>query len=530
VQLRLPYLAWAILQFCIVPSAGAAVYQCTTPDGSVAYSDVPCATKAQSIPLQSASPGNATSTSLPEIQRAAYVSPRNGRSLDVTVQIRSQCQPGTPSCNLKCGNQLAGDPDFGQRKYCSVSYRCGGNVQETQMQEGESRALTCSALPSATAVRPDTAVMECTGRDYNLWIAAQPRPLPDPKIREAKLQEIIQSCRQRFQFADTDSGAQTSTRNSAAVAASTPGAPHGPLGHEDIVPSVAVSPATEKLAAEVVHVLSPVDFPARSSSVSAADAEGFAVTLVQELDPNNPAWNAHHPQWTPLLNLVSSDIAPDLTRQAPQLRTQLETVMAHAFAQRLTSEELTQLLHYFKSPKGQRYLAFEAEMGPLQTRVLGSILAKNATPPPGTRPADDVLKRRLHLLSLGTNAQVTRSWHEEAERTHGDTSGFQAFGFIAGAVALREGATLDDIANRYKTDLKDIEDFTNSPLSRRFYTAFGAASLALGPSVQSALDSFKKAERDKYGGKWRARYATTVTANAENGPGAVADGLAPEKK
>jgi hypothetical protein len=57
---------------------------------------------------------------------------------------------------VNCSNQLAGDPDFGQRKYCRISYHCnGGTSQEVRIEEGERRNLSCRSDANATP-RTDT--------------------------------------------------------------------------------------------------------------------------------------------------------------------------------------------------------------------------------------------------------------------------------------------------------------------------------------------------------------------------------------
>ena len=150
--------AVAIAQFLAVPMAAATVYKCVAPDGSISYSGTPCAANAASSTVQTAPPGRSSrSGSGPEIQNA-YVSPRNGRMLDVTGQLRSLCSTSTGACLVSCGNQLAGDPDFGQRKYCRVSYRCGGGTsQELRVQEGERLNLSCRSDADATQPGADGA-------------------------------------------------------------------------------------------------------------------------------------------------------------------------------------------------------------------------------------------------------------------------------------------------------------------------------------------------------------------------------------
>ena len=81
---------------------------------------------------------------MPQIASARYASPRNGRSFDVTTQLRSQCQADTAGCVLVCTNDLAGDPDFGQGKTCEIRYQCGENpAQILLVEEGRRERLRC---------------------------------------------------------------------------------------------------------------------------------------------------------------------------------------------------------------------------------------------------------------------------------------------------------------------------------------------------------------------------------------------------
>jgi hypothetical protein len=81
----------------------------------------------------------------PQIRYARYVSPRNGRSFDVTHVLQSACPRATGSCRVACGNQLAGDPDFGQTKYCQISFQCSGRPQrDVRVAEGGSLTLACT--------------------------------------------------------------------------------------------------------------------------------------------------------------------------------------------------------------------------------------------------------------------------------------------------------------------------------------------------------------------------------------------------
>ncbi|HUA88216.1 MAG TPA: DUF2339 domain-containing protein, partial [Steroidobacteraceae bacterium] len=119
---------------------GGGAYACTQPDGSRTYSDTPCSRDAERIALPHDTASRAPD---PTIVSGVYVSLRNRQALDITAALRSTCAGG--SCSLNCGNLLAGDPDFGQRKYCRITYQCArspGNRQ-VQIPEGQSIRIAC---------------------------------------------------------------------------------------------------------------------------------------------------------------------------------------------------------------------------------------------------------------------------------------------------------------------------------------------------------------------------------------------------
>jgi len=82
--------------------------------------------------------------SSPQILQASYGSSRGGRSFDVTRTVDAVCPRGNVSCRVACGNQLAGDPDFGRVKFCQITFQCFGRPpQRVTEQEGRSVTLTC---------------------------------------------------------------------------------------------------------------------------------------------------------------------------------------------------------------------------------------------------------------------------------------------------------------------------------------------------------------------------------------------------
>ena len=90
-------------------------------------------------------PGSEVAGSAPQIRQANYVSPRTGRQLDVTHVLQSACSSGNDACKVACGNQLAGDPDFGRVKYCQITFQCSGHAaQNVVVAEGKTVTLACA--------------------------------------------------------------------------------------------------------------------------------------------------------------------------------------------------------------------------------------------------------------------------------------------------------------------------------------------------------------------------------------------------
>jgi uncharacterized protein YecT (DUF1311 family) len=153
--------------------------------------------------VQGASESSAHATDDPsgalafKIDSAIYASP-HGQSFDVTAQLRSACASATSSCLISCGNQLAGDPDFGTPKSCRIVYVCGDrHAQEVQLREGERSMLGCSPGAAGQAGRSAAATDGASstsppsagpGRDASVGpnpITARPPPQESARLQAA---------------------------------------------------------------------------------------------------------------------------------------------------------------------------------------------------------------------------------------------------------------------------------------------------------------------------------------------------------
>jgi hypothetical protein len=216
--------------------------------------------------------------------------------------------------------------------------------------------------------------------------------------------------------------------------------------------------------------------------------------------------------------LVEEDIAGELQADLAQRQGRYQPVLIGELARRLSVHEFKQLLRYFHGTEGRRYLAFQSELGLAQAQAMRSAVSVANAPAASAAgssapPSEDVMKERMKLIDQSTLAQVTQSWLDEAKRTHGDESGFQAWPIMALTIANYQGPKLDDMGKRYAPDLKSIEGFNNSSLGRRYHAAFGAATRALAEQTLAENRSFEDTEKEKFGAKWKSTYAEMTNAH-----------------
>jgi hypothetical protein len=147
--------------------------------------------------------GGATSDPLPTVLRVRYLSPRNGREIDVTDQFKSRCPNMGADCRARCGNEFAGvDPDFGQQKICAIDYQCPSRpAQELRIREGSLATLSCASPTNVTESGAATAAdaRRCAMLKFGEWRRAQDVP-PSAEAMNSKLDEVNAQCGASLQF------------------------------------------------------------------------------------------------------------------------------------------------------------------------------------------------------------------------------------------------------------------------------------------------------------------------------------------
>jgi hypothetical protein len=431
-----------VCQFCVAPPVDAAVYKCVGPDGSTSYSDTPCAANAARIEVQTTA-DRTSATAGPEIQSASYASPRNGRSIDVTNQLKSLCLHAPGSCTLSCGNQLAGDPDFGQRKYCRIAYVCsGGKTHELQIQEGERSTLSCPANAATTVVRQNAPPFVNSA-------AASPSSYSASSVTS-----------------------RVDQRNSAAVDRPTP--------------SQVGADSSEAVA--LARIVQSLGGDAQSRSLDI-----FAVFQMRTIGPNDPDWNRSNPRWVVLFKTVKQDLKRDLEPALQAWMADGVRELAGLLQSHLAAADVKQLLAFYRSDQGQRYITFQRRLGAIETQAitqLGSgIMGAGGNPAPTDAPSPERVEARRHLLAnswtalLVPGAMSTEAGAAQGTQQPDRQSSFRA---MMDVVAKSQGPDIDALEREYAKDLPKFEAFHQSPAGRSLLSAIRAVSAQAAARPQSS--------------------------------------------
>jgi hypothetical protein len=151
----------------------------------------------------------ATSGPPPKLLRVRYLSPRNGREIDVTDRFKARCPSSGADCRPRCSNELAGiDPDFGQQKICAIEYQCPSRpAQELRVLEGSIPRLSCASSNGndAASTTAGADAQKCALRKFSEWRRSQNAP-PSPEAMNNKLAEVNSECGAALQLSIAPAG------------------------------------------------------------------------------------------------------------------------------------------------------------------------------------------------------------------------------------------------------------------------------------------------------------------------------------
>ena len=437
------------------------VYKCTDANGSISYVDVPCSSGAQRVETQNSNRGSLgnspTAPAAIEILNGRYLSPRNGKALDVTARLQADCQ--TLACPVRCGNQLAGDPDFGQRKYCTITYRCGRAAsRELRILEGESTALSCGPQSRPTGV------------------AAQVPPAATASQR-----------------------AVPAINPSANLA----GAPIGLVGRR----------ASDSDIDELQHNLTRIlGEPARPTTPAQ-----LVGTVVHNIAPQDPQWTGANPRYVAMFKAVQGDLDRDLNPILLRQRAAGDQQLHSLLASHLSNAQVSQLLQFLRTPTGARYMMFQERVNAIVSQGLSQALLAALTGGASGPSSPDVgspalLAERLRVLKLSYVMLLANNslLPGQAARTEANPQHEDPMTSMLSVIAGIHGAEVDQLRIAYQADLERFADFHQGAAMKALLAVFRAPDVpkqGSGNTEQAALQDALQRSVAMHSASWKAAYA-----------------------
>jgi hypothetical protein len=207
----------------------------------------------------------------------------------------------------------------------------------------------------------------------------------------------------------------------------------------------------------------------------------FAPMQMRVIGGSDPTWKRDNPNWLPVMNSVRADLKKDLT---PVLNAQVANNALRwnrALATHLSTSQIDELLGFYHSDTGRRYLAFQKRLMAVQIEGTSSFVtavASGGMDPkvvPESPPTAAQMESRKHIVALSWMSQVTPAMGVAGSPSHGtNASGDKAINdMMVDALVKTRGRALDELDHQYQQDLVAFSTFQASSMAKALISVYG---------------------------------------------------------
>ncbi len=242
----------------------------------------------------------------------------------------------------------------------------------------------------------------------------------------------------------------------------------------------------------------------------------LAAVQVRIVGGKDSTWKGDNPNWTQVFNIVHDDLSRDV---GLLLQAQVRDTAAHwdhELPAHLTPGQIDELLKFFRSEVGLRYLAFQKQLIAVQQEVLSASVVDRA--PAGADPhrvavaptTAQIDSRKsvaalswvyLMLTALGPSGSPNR--HASA------TDDNAVHDMMIDALATLRGPELDQLNVQYRADLPAFATFTESPVAKALTLVYGFVAKDIQADPKAPGMAFAAALQrsiEQHTPEWKAAY------------------------
>ncbi|HEY6619780.1 MAG TPA: hypothetical protein VIY68_09565 [Steroidobacteraceae bacterium] len=242
----------------------------------------------------------------------------------------------------------------------------------------------------------------------------------------------------------------------------------------------------------------------------------LAAVQVRIVGAKDSTWKEDNPNWMQVYNIVHDDLSRDV---GLLLQAQVRDTAAHwdhELPAHLTPSQIDELVKFFHSEVGLRYLAFQKQLIAVQQDVLSvSVVGRASADPDPHRvavaaTAAQIESRKsvaalswvyLMLTALGPSGSPGRNASANDDKTIHD--------MLIDALATVRGPELDQLKAQYHADLPAFATFTESPVAKALISVYGFVTKDVQADPKAPGIAFATALQrsiEQHTPEWKAAY------------------------
>jgi hypothetical protein len=207
--------------------------------------------------------------------------------------------------------------------------------------------------------------------------------------------------------------------------------------------------------------------------------DSFAIMQVRLIGAKDPTWGKDNANWSPVWNVIRDDLNRDVgILLVAQLRDISER-WDHALSTQLTPSQSDELVKFYRSVVGQRYIGFQKRLRTIQEEAASAVpvnLITGATDrAPGAPATVAQVEIRKHVAALSWVNLIIPALASPATPDPGANLNAEKIlnDMLADALAKVRGPELDQIGAAYSKDLDAFAAFQASPAAKALISVYG---------------------------------------------------------
>jgi hypothetical protein len=232
--------------------------------------------------------------------------------------------------------------------------------------------------------------------------------------------------------------------------------------------------------------------------------------------PTDSTWTRDNPNWTAVFNIVHDDLSRDVGLLLLAQVRDMAAHWEHELAAHLTPGQIDELVKFYRSDLGLRYLAFQKRLMAVQQEALSAFVVRQASADSDPHRASvaptaaQIDSRKsvaalswvyLILSKLGPSGSPSSTSSASDDKSIHD--------MMVDAIARLRGPELDQLNAQYRADLSAFAAFQESPLAKALMLvyAFVAKDIQADPAAPGiAVAAALQRSVEQHTPEWKAAY------------------------